>query len=81
MEAIHRKQEQVFHGLATGGITPKMGEQLNMAIKGLFTVPRMQMQYHSMLLKYGIEKMEAIKWHPLVRDVIGLEKALPDTEK
>lgn len=70
-EAIHRKQEQVVDGLEHGLLTAKQGEQLNMAIKGLWRAPDMELRWMSMLLKFGKAKVPAPRT-PLLRSVLGL---------
>ena len=70
-ESIHRKQEQVVDGLEHGVLTAKQAEQLNMAIKGLWRAPDLEMRWMSMLLKFGKAKVPPPRT-PLLRSVLGL---------
>lgn len=89
IESIHRKQEQVIDAMEHGLITAKQGEQLNMAIKGLYRPVQLEMAWMSLLLKYGKAKVPAPRT-PMLRNLLGLgstptreeredyEKALPE---
>lgn len=51
--AIVEKYEQIFDGLDNERITGKIAEQLNQSLKGIAGVARMEMQYMTMVAKFG----------------------------
>ncbi|KKN06135.1 hypothetical protein LCGC14_1080380 [marine sediment metagenome] len=73
---VVRKHEQIQDGLERSAISPKMAEQMNQTLKGIMGVARLEMQYWSLVRKFG--KTAPVPRNPLLRSAIGLpEKAAP----
>ena len=72
--AIIEKHEQIQDALEHSLISGKIAEQMNQTLKGIMGVAKLEMQYFSMLLKFG--RKAPVPRSPILRSVVGLpEKA------
>ena len=72
--AIIQKHEQIQDSLERSAISGKVAEQMNQTLKGIMNVAKLEMQYWSLLHKFG--KTAPVPRSPLLRNVIGLPEAL-----
>lgn len=75
--AIIEKHEQIQDALERQTVSGKIAEQMNQTLKGIMGVAKLEMQYFSMLLKFG--RKAPVPRSPILRSVIGLpEKVSPN---
>lgn len=68
--AIIEKHEQIQDALEHQAISGKIAEQMNQTLKGIMGVAKLEMQYFSMLLKFG--RKAPVPRSPILRSVVGL---------
>lgn len=59
-------------------ITGKVAEQMNQTLKGIAGVAKMEMQFFTMLLKYG--RKAPVPRSPILRSIVGLPEQLSATD-
>ncbi|HAM40693.1 MAG TPA: hypothetical protein DCP69_04990 [Candidatus Omnitrophica bacterium] len=72
--AIVEKHEQIQDGLERSTISGKIAEQMNQTLKGIMRVAQLEMQYWSLVAKWG--RKAPVPRSPLLRNVIGLPDAI-----
>ena len=76
--SIIEKHEQIQDGLERGSLTGKIAEQMNQTLKGIMGVAKLEMQYFSMLLKFG--RKAPVPRSPILRSVVGLPEKLSPSD-
>lgn len=71
-DAIISKHEQIQDALERGTITGKIAEQMGQTLKGITGVAKLELQFLSMLLKFG--RKAPVPRSALLRSVIGLQE-------
>jgi len=76
--AIIQKHEQIQDALEHNTISGKIAEQMNQTLKGIMGVAKLEMQYFSMLLKFG--RKAPVPRSPILRSVVGLSENVSPTD-
>lgn len=77
-EAIIEKHEQIQDALEGNRINGKIAEQMNQTLKGIMGVAKLEMQYFSMLLKFG--RKAPVPRSPILRSVVGLPESVSPSD-